>query len=532
MPDKKKRVAVIGAGAAGMSCAATLAAHPDKFDVTVFETAQHIGGQATSIDLDTHKYGASWLNDGVQGGSGIFRHTFNFFRRYGYSPQEVKLQVSFGKGMDNFWTNVFPSPLVDKCSAEIKKLGKVLKWVKYTLPITGILPVSVLLKLCRFSTDFSNKMVLPLLALFLGTGNQTPNVPAGLLERLFDDPNMSLWEYDPDTLLPNLPAMHTFPNLGAFYRDWTEDLRSKGVTFRIHCEVEIVQRDKKKVVLRTKRNKIDEHEREQSNVTELLSDTNSEEVMEEEFDELVLCTQAEDTLKLLGRHATWREKWVLGGARYYNDITVTHSDAKYFQSIFESHYRDELCAEPTSKERKDQISFATSKPQRREDGWIGFQPMYYTHAYPTHPDRIEMGFDCTNYQYQFRESLEDGSSPLEHDRHVFQTIFLNDAEKHLWTIDDIKDDKVIERKWWRQLGHRWQHYLRVVPGVMFINGKNHTLFGGSWTLVNMHEVACVSGIAAAYRLGATYDAFDEFATDFFSKYLLLAHGVRYKGSKK
>ena len=49
---------------------------------------------------------------------------------------------------------------------------------------------------------------------------------------------------------------------------------------------------------------------------------------------------------------------------------------------------------------------------------------------------------------------------------------------------------------------------------------------------NMHEVACVSGVAAAYRLGATYDAFDEFATDFFSKYLLLTHGMRYKSNKK
>lgn len=47
---------------------------------------------------------------------------------------------------------------------------------------------------------------------------------------------------------------------------------------------------------------------------------------------------------------------------------------------------------------------------------------------------------------------------------------------------------------------------------------------------NMHEVACVSGIAAAYRLGATYDAFDKFAEDFFAKYLFLTHGVRYKPS--
>jgi hypothetical protein len=450
--------------------------------VTVFEAAQHIGGQATSIDLDSSRYGASWLNDGVQGGSAIFRHTFNFFRQYRHEPQEVKLQVSFGKGKDGFWTNVFPSSLVDNHSAEIKKLGKVLTWIKYTIPVTGILPVKVILRLFRFSSDFRNKMVLPLLALFLGTGNQTPNVPSALLERLFDDPNMRLWDYDPDTLLPNLPSMYTFPNLGNFYRDWTDDLCSKGVKFKIPCEVEIVQRDGEKVVLRTKILDLRDGRSHQSNVPQTLQSAAQTEE-EEEYDELVLCTQAEDTMKLLGRHATWKERFVLNGVKYFNDITITHSDSKYFQSIFESTFREDLCAKATSQERKDQISFATSEPQRRKDGWIGFQPMYYTHSYATHPEKIEMGFDCTNYQYQFREHLEDGSSPPERDRHVFQTIFLNDVEKNLWTIGSIDEDKVICRKWWHQWGHRWQHYLRVVPGLMFINGKNHTLFGGSWTLV-------------------------------------------------
>lgn len=47
----------------------------------------------------------------------------------------------------------------------------------------------------------------------------------------------------------------------------------------------------------------------------------------------------------------------------------------------------------------------------------------------------------------------------------------------------------------------------------------------------MHELACVSGIAVAYRLGAEYRKFDEFAEEFFRKYLLLSHGVRYKGKK-
>ncbi len=49
---------------------------------------------------------------------------------------------------------------------------------------------------------------------------------------------------------------------------------------------------------------------------------------------------------------------------------------------------------------------------------------------------------------------------------------------------------------------------------------------------NMHEMACVSGIAAAYRLGADYEVFDDLAEDLFKKYLLISHGVRYKGGKK
>ena len=48
----------------------------------------------------------------------------------------------------------------------------------------------------------------------------------------------------------------------------------------------------------------------------------------------------------------------------------------------------------------------------------------------------------------------------------------------------------------------------------------------------MHEMACVSGIAAAYRLGADYEVFDDFAEDLVKKYLLISHGVRYKGGKK
>lgn len=48
-----------------------LAKHPEKFKVTLVEKERVVGGQATSITLDTKQYGASWMNNGVQGGSSV-----------------------------------------------------------------------------------------------------------------------------------------------------------------------------------------------------------------------------------------------------------------------------------------------------------------------------------------------------------------------------------------------------------------------------------------------------------------------------
>ncbi|KAI9844110.1 MAG: hypothetical protein M1837_005824 [Sclerophora amabilis] len=526
--EKKKHVVIIGAGAAGMSCAASLAQHPEKFKVTMIERMGVTGGQATSISLDKEKYGTSWMNDGVQGGSPIFRHTFNYFRKYGYEPQEVKLQVSFGKGKERFWTNCFPSPLVDQFSGDIKKFGKVLKLIQWTMPILGLIPIRVMLKMFFFSKDFGDKMVFPLIALFLGTGNQTANVSCAILERLFHDPNMKLWDYDPETLLPNLPTMVTFPNLHNFYEDWAKDLRSKGVEIRLNTDVTtILGRGKQGVVLQTRPFNPETKDDSGKRVGEHTGPSSQTET----FDEMVLAVLADDAKAILGKSATWKEKFILGGAHFFDDITITHSDSKYFQSVYETEFKPELCAKPKSKAQEDQVAFAKNEARGQDGEPGGYRPMYYTHTYAQDPTKIEMSFDCTNYQHQFRQDHDAETPPVPHDQHVFQSIFLDKNYRKYWTIDQIDKDKIIESKWWHQLGHRWQHYARVVPGMMFLNGKNRTWFAGSWTLVNMHELACVSGIAAAYRLGAEYERFDDFAEDFFSKYLLISHGVRYKGGK-
>ncbi|KAI4244947.1 MAG: hypothetical protein LQ352_006683 [Teloschistes flavicans] len=536
----KKNVVIIGGGAAGMSCAATLAQHPDKFNVTILERMSVVGGQATSISLDKEKYGTSWMNDGVQGGASSFKHTINFFRKYGHYEQDIKLQVAFGQGKDSFWTNVFPSHLVDRFSSDIKKFGKVLKIIKYTMPVLGIVPIRIMLRIFFFNKEFGDKMVFPLIALFLGTGNQTANVSCAILERLFDDPNMKLWDYDPQTLLPNLPLMVTFPHLETFYSDWAADLKSKGVTIRTNTDVVSILERNPKTGIRLQTAPFDPEDKKGGGDGLGMQNKNAP-TTTETYDELVMCILADDAKDLLGKTSNWKERFVLGGAKFYDDITITHSDSEYFSKNFETHFKPELCAPPKSKQQEDQIAFAKNEKPGPGDEPSGYRPMYYTHSYPEDMHKIEMAFDCTNYQHQFRQDPTDRGAPapykapVPYENHVFQSIFLDKTHRHLWTIDQIDPDKIIERKWWHQLGHRWQHYIRVVPNMMFLNspGKGtHTLFAGSWTLVNMHEMACVSGIAAATRLGATYEVFDDFAEDLVRKYLLISHGVRYKGGKK
>lgn len=71
--------------------------------------------------------------------------------------------------------------------------------------------------------------------------------------------------------------------------------------------------------------------------------------------------------------------------------------------------------------------------------------------------------------------------------------------------------------------------------MMFLQGKKRTRFAASWTLLNAHEVAVMSGIAAAVDLGAQYPEDlerDKFALLSFRLYYLLAYGKWYKKKAK
>ena len=95
-----------------MSCAHHLSEHPEKFDVTLIDAVDYCGGQAFSIPIDKEKHGASWLNQGVQGGSNIFHHTMTMFARQGHHADPVNLQVLFMEELSSFeLIDIHRSPL-------------------------------------------------------------------------------------------------------------------------------------------------------------------------------------------------------------------------------------------------------------------------------------------------------------------------------------------------------------------------------------------------------------------------------------
>ena len=448
-----------------------LSREPDRFHVTILERGDHPGGQATSISIDSSKHGVDWVNNGVQLAGPKSAHSFHFLRQYGYEVQEIKHQMSFGKGRENFWTNVFPTPLIRRYQEDIARFGKVMRSARHLRDLVWVIPLQNYLCFLGFSHEFINKIVYPVTSTLVGVGNNGDLIPVGLAQWLFDENRRKIWEYSDRPFGASLPSIYTFPNMGRFYQDWAQALRSRGVKIRLNTQaVNVIQRDKRGVVVETRSAEADPR---------IDSEGNSERSITEGFDHLVLCVHADEARRILGRQATRLEKKTLGGVEYFDDLTVTHTDAIYFQRKYEVFFRDDLCAEPTNEQERNRIQYAKGDMGMHS----GFRPAYCTYSYHSRPDKVELAFDCSNLQYQFQKDPEGDEPPIPFDKHVFQSHFMNEDLKDLWTVDQIHQGSVIEAKWWRQPLQSWRHWRKVVPRLKKINGKNRTIFAGGWTLV-------------------------------------------------
>ncbi|KAF5391075.1 hypothetical protein D9757_003111 [Collybiopsis confluens] len=344
--NMSRRVLVVGAGASGMSCASILAQHPDRFHVTLMEANNECGGQMFSIPIND-KYGANWLNQGVQGGSHIYHHTFYLFEKLNYRPEPVNLEIAFGKD-STFWTNVYPTQLVQRHAKEIKRFSWVIKFLRWFELIFALIPIRVSLKMFFFSDEFIDCMIYPSLALFLGTGNATPDLPTVMMERLYTSSTYGMWyPVDPQMLTSNLPPMVVFPEASAIYADWKTSLENKGVSVRLGTQVkEVLSRSKHEGVrVAIGSRKPDDTTTDNASDSEGLTKPSHETVGQdtvETFDEIVFCVLADTAIRILGDQARWIEKKVLGWTKWSDDVTVTHDDLDYMKKWYEVEYNDQV----------------------------------------------------------------------------------------------------------------------------------------------------------------------------------------------
>lgn len=99
-------------------------------------------------------------------------HTNRMFEKEGYHSEDVTLQVAFGRD-ETFWSNAFPTPLLEKHGKEIKRFLKVIKLIHYMRPLFALMSIKTAMKLFWFSNDFVNFLILPMIALFLGMDIQS-----------------------------------------------------------------------------------------------------------------------------------------------------------------------------------------------------------------------------------------------------------------------------------------------------------------------------------------------------------------------
>jgi len=502
--EEPLRVCIVGAGAAGCAAAWSLGQHPTKYTVHVFDRNANAGGVATS---ETPDESVPYINDGVQAAAPSYKNCLRLFTMAGSKPSPIFMKIAFNKDPESYWSNYrAETPIVHKLRDEIQRFGDVLKKVIKSEKFYVMWPIRRLLSWNNFSDDFQYKMVFPLAALFFGTGNQTPNVSSVIFARVFLDPELRLFDYDSERLLHQTPCMYAFDKLQDVYSGLVGEASKNGnVHFHLGCGV--------------------------VKLTRSTADRGGITVLDEKghfhvFDRVISACDAETANRLMTDKGFW-EKRVLPSVEYFSDVTVTHTDRAYMDRYYNIDLDD-----PT---RGDQ---------------------YFIHVYEQDKTKVEMSFDLSHYQPQLRAQLAkaptaanaaQASAPghIESDNedrepasrahrseapeHVFQTIFLDARDGHMWTARDIDEEKVLMRRWWRQFGHTWRHYIYVVPWVRFAQNTKNTLYAGSWTLVNTHEIATISGLAAAYRLGAGYPFHnDELARQQFATYLDVAHGVKYE----
>lgn len=303
-PTARTRVAIVGGGISGLSAAWALRQNADRFEVTLYEKNERLGGNAMTVEIPQADGTTIPVDISVTAYiPTVYHHYVRMLERHGVAslPTRFSYTVRYG---DDVYAHDHDSPLKAELREEIERFQRLLARLKRlsflnesrsrllaaTNPLNYV-PMGRLLDLAGFSSDFRYKILKPLFVNFV-LASGLFDMPASLFTRYLDF-------FDIERATPMVTWDQGTANL---FRRMSECL---GHRIRLGTGVRRILRDGRGVTVR---------------------DTAGGEAR---FDQVVLACNANQGLMMLDRPSL-AERLILGSVRYESELhnhAVVHSDA-------------------------------------------------------------------------------------------------------------------------------------------------------------------------------------------------------------
>ena len=299
-----RRVAIVGAGVAGLGAAWALHRHPDRFDFRVFEAEAHMGGNAITADMPQDDGTSIPFDISVTACiPSVYHHILLVMRQLGIELIDTRFSYSV-RYRGGIYAHDLDCDIARELAPEIEKFQRVLKRLKRfgrlnrsrskflnALNPYNYVSMGAVLNFGRFSGDFRYKVLKPMFVNFLMATNVF-DMPASLFARYLEF-------FD----IVNATPMRTWEGgTRRIYERLTEPFRD-----RIHLERRVA-----KVV------------RSGSSVR-----VHDEHGAVETFDDVIFACNANQTLMALDK-PSFLEGWLLSSIRYESELhnhAIVHSDA-------------------------------------------------------------------------------------------------------------------------------------------------------------------------------------------------------------
>jgi predicted NAD/FAD-binding protein len=299
-----QRVCIVGGGVSGLGAAWTLARHPDRFDIQLFEKNDRLGGNAMTVDIPQANGAPVPIDISVTAFiPSVYQNYLELMKLCGidHVPTRFSYTVHYDGGV---YAHDFDSPLKNELRAEIARFQALLAFLKRfnilnarpSVALASVNPwnyvsMGQVLDLWGLSSAFRYKVLKPLFVNFVLATNVF-DMPASMFSRYLDF-------FDIERATPMTTwkggTREIYRRMSASFSD------------RIHLgrDVRSVKRDASGVTVRDAAGR------------------------EERFDQVILACNANQALMTLDR-PTGFERRVLGAVRYESELhnhAVVHTDA-------------------------------------------------------------------------------------------------------------------------------------------------------------------------------------------------------------